>query len=370
MPTVVKRPAANSAPSSQKRAKVDPIIRKCESVSAAVMEAAELPKTTREMLAGMVMMSLNKPHEDRHEYQSKVVEMVATTLSGMETGMRKSIEEAGILVSNAEVERTTRSANLANAQAKLEAKKSEVQTLTTSLVEAKSAVKDASQKHTLAVQAQTDCDKELHKVTERKDRLEAALRDDFLPLNNGLIAEKALVKKKVASLVDVAKEHHVDASLMHAIGVSLAKEVGARGDFDKTSLQHFKEDFEHRASEMTASIASLVNTSAERATAAKEACEALGGARQTQSAKAAAVKQAQDEQKACESDVKAAEKAVQTLEPEIETASGAVSTAELQLETFRQGPLANFVELKNRSAPSPEPPTCADATVGNVQEEM
>jgi chromosome segregation ATPase len=324
------------------------------------MEAEELPKSTREMLAGMVMMSLNKLQEDRHEHQAKVVEMVATTLTGVEAAMRKAIEDAGVLVSNADAERTTRAANLASAQAKLESKKSEVQTLTTAHNDAKTAAKDASHSHTNAVHAQTDGDEELRNATARKDRMEAALRDDFLPLKEGAITEKASVKKMVASLVAVAKEHHMDASLMHAIGVTLGKEPGTRGEFDNTSLQHFEDDFKRRIADMAEKTQSLTSASEERAAASKAALEAHEAAKETQAARAAAVKKGHDEQKACESDVKAADKAVQSLEPEIEAASDAVSAAEHQLETFQNGALANFLELKDRCAPPPAPPTPPD----------
>jgi len=353
----MKRPSANSTPSSSKKARVDPIAKKCQTISAAVMEADELPKSAREMLAGMATVSLNKLKEDRHKYQLEVVDMVATTLSGIEARMRKAIDEAGVLASNADAERATRSGNLATAMTKLDAKKAEIPTLTAALSEAKAAVKEASHNHASAVHAQASSDTEVQTATGKKDRLEAALKDNFLPLKDGSITEKGLAKKMVASLVNVAKEHHVDTSLMHAIGVTLTKEVGARGVFDNTSLEHFEEDFRRRASEIAATIEQLASASASLAGKSQEASQALQAAKERQAAQASALKQAQDEQSACESDVKAAEKAVKTLEPDIAAAADAADAAKLQLENFQEGALANFMELKERCAPPPAPPT-------------
>jgi len=356
---VMKRPSAKSAPSSPKakKAKIDPVIKKCESIYAAVMEADELPRTVREMVGTMLMVSLNELNEDRHGYQTQVVEMVAATLNGVEASMQQAIHDAATLVSNGDAEKASRDASLAVAQSNLEAKNEEVKVLKTALDDAKVATKEAKKNHSTAQHTQAEGDVELDCAAAKKEQLEAALRDNFLPLKEGSVVEKSSAKKMFAALNAVGKEHHVDPSMMLAIGVTLGKEVSARGTFDNTALQHFEEDLTRRAAEIASTIESGESARAGRAAAVQATLEALEAAQLRQSASSVSLQQSQDEQKVCESAVKGADKAVHALAPELETAADARDAAQYKLESFREGALANFSELKERRAPPPAPPT-------------
>jgi len=356
---VMKRPSAKAAPSSPKakRAKADPIAKKCKSIYEAVMEADELPRSVREMVGTMLMVSLNELTEDRHAYQAQVVEMVATTLKGVEAGMQQAIHDAATLVSNGDVEKASREANSASALSNLETKNEEVKVKKAALDDAKAATKEAKQNYSTAQLNQAEGDKELDTAAAKKERLEATLRDDFLPLKDGSVAEKPTAKKMIASLKAVGMEHHMDASMMLAIGVTLGKEVSARGTFDNTALQHFEEDLLRRVAEIASTIESGASAKSARAAAVQVALETLEAAQARQSESSSSLQQSKDEQKACESAWKAADEAVQALAPELENAADTRDSAQYKLESFQAGALADFSELKERVAPPPAPPT-------------
>lgn len=351
MPIAMKRPAA-AQKTVAKKAKVDPVKQKCNAVAAALEGAPDLPADVLEMLGDMLPGSLGVAIDERHDYQSNVVTMIANALDGIEAGVRKTIATGEEEAAGAEPEKAKRAAVVTEADAARDAKRAEVQQKKEALADDALAFRKEKSALQEAEDAQQLGDVELDAATGKREKLLATLHDAFLPLKEG--AEGAVEPTKF--LERLRKQIELDQSLVTATASALSKAPGVRGPFDTMAIAELEERISKTIGEFDVLLTTGEPAKKTRAAEVAKAQMAFGAARNHQRLSANAFSEMQAAEKACEDALKAAKKSVQEFNAETRKAATALNSAKTRLEKFLSGPLATFTELRGRVAPPPYEP--------------
>lgn len=118
-----------------KKLKTDPVWEKCGGVATALTEVAHLPKSVRQMLAGLVPETLGVPKGDRHAYQQQMVDLMGEALRDHKAAIQKRIADLEIRVNGVDEE-------MAAAEAEFGMSPAEVTQEVEDLVDACDAAKD------------------------------------------------------------------------------------------------------------------------------------------------------------------------------------------------------------------------------------
>jgi len=349
---VAKRPASSAA-TLAKRQKRDPILDKCDAVAKG-LQSADLPDIVEKMLTDMLSSSLGIFMDERHKYQSSVVNMVADVLSGAEAGLKQNIEEAEAQVSKGATEQAAREAAVQEAEATLQAKASETKERKLVLAGAATAFKEAKEGVAAALAAQKAGDKDILEAGNKKATLETAMTDFVKPLTEGGLSEDQ-AKEAVASLTAVLKKFDFDQSMIMSIPTSLSKEPAVRGPFDTMVVAQLDEEVGKRVAALDATLKEGEPSKAERAAALASAEATLVSAKEAQLASAESFQAAQKAEKDASAALDAAKKALKAMTSEIRSHNRALDIASAELSVFQEGPLAVFGELKEHVAPPPPP---------------
>lgn len=345
-----KRPAANVAGGLKKKpaGAGDIVSRNLHLVAGAVMEATDLPDSVRVMLTSELKNSLGVLKEDRHDYQSTVITMVKGALDGVEAALKARITETEGVVATAETEKASRAAELEKKTAEKEEAAKTVEAKKDALTEAKGNAKDAKTKLSEALSAQKKFLAELGPASEKKEKIEAFVKDTLAPLKTSA-GEAGAIKVMEKSF----KEFGIDADQIKALSSALAKEVADRGTFDTMVVTKLDEDLAKMVETLTATITNGEPAKQEH-TAAVDTAQAASTAAEAQ---VEACNTALTEAKAAEKDATAALKAAQekmdSYAAEMESATDACASAKSSLSTFEEGAKVAFEELESRTAPPP-----------------
>jgi len=352
-PKAMKRPAA-SAPSggpakSAKRADASAF-----KIIAKAVNDADLPESAREMLVGMMSSSLGIFKEDRHAYQTQVVEMTGATLRSVEAGLQANIKAAEEKVAGLDVEKTSRDATLSSAESTVTAK-------TEALTQQKQALSDAHEAHKIqkkaladAKEAETTGNAELGVAAGKKTKLEAGHKEMFTPLKEGTVPKNEL-KKATAALVALGKEFGFDQSMLGSITAAISKDPADRGSFDNMVLSSLEADFTKVLAALTDSLSNGEAGKAQRAAAVESAQKVCDAVADQYTSCTESLQTANTELKEAEAATKAAKKSVKEFQPEADGAAQDCESAKAALQDFQEGALTAFKELEARTAPQPEP---------------
>jgi len=347
----MKRPAASSsAPSKKQRG--SGISKKITSISKAVKSSESFPTAVLDMLCENMELCLGFCKEERHEYQVQVVEMIQKVLGSVEASLQSSIEAAQKGVSEADAEKEKRAAELeAATQAVTAASEAQAAAEAT---EAEAAKKKGEAEKNLksATAEQRSGDKTYEATHGRKTNLGLIMTHFFVPLKQqSLDASKA--KEAVSAVCKLAKELAFDSALLTSMPSALGK--AERGTFDQLVMTQVEEEMKKQTAECEAELEAGqkgVTERAEKVTACQQALDSTtaehAATLASSTAAATAVKEANATEKVKKSSVKNYAADMKKVKAELEDA-----TAEMGM--LKEGPLADFKELAEKSIHPPEP---------------
>jgi len=334
---------------------VDPVMEKCNLVAEVLELAEQWPESVRCMFAKIVPDTLGLLKEERHEYQEDAVSKIGAALAGVEAAIQKRIGDSETKVNNADNEKLRRDEAVVGSEAALAAKKAEVVARyaemdtedgklgaeqTRSAMEAtKDALHDAEK-------AQQVGDASLEVAASDHSEFEAVMKDIYAPLKDG-IEDARKYKPTLSKLLKFGAKYELDQSLVDSLPTPLGKEPQARGPFDGIILKQFEEWYSQRVAEYVTTVRDGAEDKAQRATVV-EAARATHTEAEDLWMEATGQK-AREELKGCEKALKASQKAAKSFLSDIEEARDKHESAKAQLEAFREGELAAFNDLKDRT---------------------
>eukprot|EP00928_Gymnodinium_smaydae_P084838 TRINITY_DN6810_c0_g1_i2.p1 TRINITY_DN6810_c0_g1~~TRINITY_DN6810_c0_g1_i2.p1 ORF type:complete len:477 (-),score=126.27 TRINITY_DN6810_c0_g1_i2:175-1539(-) len=342
----MKRPAA-SAGRAPKRAAVDQSAKKCSLIAEALAEA-ELDKGVKDMLKDCVKPSLCTYKDDRHAYQSAMVDMLGETLDGIEQALKKHRDEARTIVSGSEEERAARQNRKTEAEESLSTKQSALTAAGEAATASTNAQKESAVSLKQALDAQKAGDAELQQAGTRRETLEKARTELFLPCKEAA-GKLADVKKLCA----IAKQFSCDGALVESLPLALTKEPAARGSFDGLAVEQFAQWLDKTLSGLSATMATGDAASAERAAAVEAAKNAKAEADKAAADAKAALVEATNAVKEAKVGLKAATSAVDSFEADRRRMAEVLDKAEAKLRQFQEGALAAFRDLRDLAPPPP-----------------
>lgn len=347
----MKRPAASSsAPSKKQRG--SGISKKISSISKAVKLSESFPNAVLDMLCENMELCLGFCKEERHEYQVQAVEMIQKVLESVEASVQSSIEAAQKGVSEADAEKEKRAAELEAAiQAVATATEAQAAAETTEADAAKK--KGEAEKDLKSAKAeQRSGDKTHEAIKIQKENLGAIMTNFFVPLKQQSM-DASKVKEAVSAVCKLAKELAFDSALLTSMPSALGK--AERGTFDQLVMTQVEEELNKRTAECEAELqAGLkgVQERAEKVAACQQAFDSTAADHaatlERLAAASAAVKEANATEKVKKSSVKNYASDMKKVQTELEDA-----TAEMGM--LKEGPLADFKELAEKSIHPPEP---------------
>merc|ERR1712007_304656 len=160
------------------------------------------------------------------------------------------------------------------------------------------------------------------------------------------------MKKKNNSLVTLAKNMQLDASLQQAFPGVLAKAPSERGQFDLVILEQLEAAFTKHITEVTAQLQSLSPVLEKHEVALQVAKDLLAQAQEKCRASEENVNALSARNLECEETLQSAERALESLEPEFQAVVATRYVAMEQLANFQSTRLAPLRELKGRTRES------------------
>jgi len=334
---------AAASPKRSRRTKVDPVL---VSIGDVVKQSEHLPERVRAMLVDMLPFSLGIPSDERHEFQTWVVDAVEQTMS-----TKKSKLEAAAAAASADLEKLKASGAVLDSTSQEAERSHEAQIETersaeVALAAASEATSAATKGLSTARAEQKTGDAKLASSQEEKSELESALKEHLeAPMQEGSGPNYKSLKHSLGHL-------DMDDALRGALPSSCAKAKDDRGSFDEVVLQEFAKAFNTKITSLTAFVATDTIASGERAaavTAAEKDLEVKTEAqRQCAEALEAAKKELSDKAEA----LKQARAAVVEYDPKLGALAGHVDDSNETVADFESGPLSNFMTYKSRVAVS------------------
>lgn len=343
----------------QKRAKVgtvDPTQDALSLVISALDQAVDVSDTGREMLRRVARGGFGTVADERHAYQAMAARMLWDVLVSVEA--RLSLE-ADNIARRVEEEKSTilqRRSELSSARAALTMHTNALDAAMGKFCEHNLAMQAARQRLDVAHETRMRADTERQKLTEMQSTLEAALRDQYTPLAEGV---PDTTGKGLNTLLSVLKGTSIENSLIDAFAIAAKIEPSKRGTFDRAAVTQL-------GHELAKHIAALSSTGVTNADSTQiyiasevEAEEAFKAAQKQQTESAAALRAAEIELR----EIDAIERRTVDITNEanniLSGLKSAHATAECKLEEFRRGPFAALEALLARHQAAVQTPSTA-----------
>lgn len=348
----MKRPAATKIGGVSKKAAIGA---SCGAVKKALAGASTYPEPVLAMLGNTVSGCLSVAKEERHPFQEQVIHMVAEVLSSVETCINAQIAEAEKNVSEVEAEKSSKDQAEEAANVDLVAKAEAVEAAKTAFTESQEAFKVAKSTYAIAESQKQAGDAEFEGAAAQKQKLESGFTSIFTPLKEGAASEGD-PKQSIATMIKLGKEFKFDASLLTSLPSALSKAPDARGTFDAMVITQAEEDLQKQISDLSDTLALGEPKKAEREAKVQAAAAMLAAASEKEQSNKAVLKEAQDVKKEAEVVQKAAAKAVHAFAPDMKQVAKGLEAAKSSLKELKEGALAAFKELVERSAIEPAAP--------------
>lgn len=352
-------------PPDKKPQELDPIALKCEHVAKTVLDAEGFPPQVLKMLCEALPASLSVTKEDRHRCQEKVLDMVSQVLSSAEGGLIEKINCTEAKLGQADVEKATRASALETAQATEAAASGALMNAKDARDQAFFSQEKVNESLKEALEAQKLLQQELTKTRQRRDALESLQSNVFEPLRLGSAASEevnVLLEKLAAS----GKEFTFDPSLLSSLPGALSKTPETRGAFDVVVVDQVDGEIKKHIAALRETISSTEAAGGWHATNVATAEAEVKAAADKLAMTSAGVKEAQIAFRESQTAAKAALKATRSFGIEIEQATAALIEIKGRLEALREGPLAVFKELVERSS-SPPAAGSVDASTDSME---
>jgi len=184
----------------------------------------------------------------------------------------------------------------------------------------------------------------------------SSMMEDLEFLRNAVL-EAIESSGRGASLLSMMKKWDFEESLQIALPSVFAKAPDARGQFDVIALDGLATGIRKRIAEQDEKINAAAPIQEKHEAAIAAAQEALKSTTASQILAANAYEEAAGALRSCEEQYLSAQKVAKEGKRRASQLTSDLNSAEAELEIFRDGPLANFQKLRQRTEPVVEEPT-------------
>mmetsp|Transcript_71698 Transcript_71698/g.201132 ORF Transcript_71698/g.201132 Transcript_71698/m.201132 type:complete len:398 (-) Transcript_71698:125-1318(-) len=327
---------------------VDPLEQKCASVLAGLRDAV-IPADVAKMLNAMLGHALKDAREDRHSIQASVVDMTGDVMSEAEAQMAEKVAAMSASIAALEEVEVARQGAVSEAGSVVSAADGVTQGRKRSLAEAAQEFQGRRRAVQAAQAEAAAARRRLEETAARKAGLQEAQASYLQPLKEG---DQDEAKKR--DLLEVLRPFQVDSSILAALPNAIGKPPSQRGPFDTMVLVQLEADLAKRAEALEAELRSGGEAVSAAEAAERAAAAALAEAQQRQLESAQDFKAATAERDRAKAAFDAASGELCAVYPEMRRRTKDRVNTEKRLEGFREGPLAAFVELRDRSKPALE----------------
>jgi len=345
-----RKPAAATKPA--KKAKVvDETPAKVKSILAA-LKIAEKDESVKAgvvaMVSGMLEHSLPVFKEERHAFQSQVLEMAQALLEKSEAVLQSEVSTTTATVEGADAEKAKRESAVLETEAAATASTENTKAKTTIKDEMIQAHKASVSTLKVAKETQTTEDAGAVELEKAKAQLEK-VGPDLKAMKEG-----ALTKKQQTAITKELTAAGLESSLISCLYLPASKKLEKREAFDGVVLQHLEQAYEAKLAEMANKLAEAGPAREARAADVAAATTAAEAAKAAEVAAIDALKAAKEAEAAAKDAAAAAKKSAGSLTAEITAATKSLEKAKGALSSFQDGPKVHFKELLELSAPAPE----------------
>eukprot|EP00931_Biecheleriopsis_adriatica_P089088 TRINITY_DN63273_c0_g1_i1.p1 TRINITY_DN63273_c0_g1~~TRINITY_DN63273_c0_g1_i1.p1 ORF type:complete len:405 (+),score=138.85 TRINITY_DN63273_c0_g1_i1:55-1215(+) len=323
-------------------------------------EKKDVPEDFTSRLAPVLEQSLTTFKEERHEFQSTVIDMAAKALTASEAVLLEEIASLEVTVSTGDEQRTQREAAVTAAEQRLPV-----------CQEAHRAAQEAKADKVRAWKASAELLKEIQ-ANQKKEDAEGETLDQQKADFEKLVAELLEPMKeasgrpagnaaKLKALVKRLAYMELEDSLIQAIKLPLSKKPEQRGRLDAVILEQLDLQLAEQRAALEAKLNDIAPSRDARAASVQAAQDAHDQAKTASDAATEELRAAKEAEAAAKAEMAAAKEGVKNLSTDLLAAAKQLERSREALEAFRSGPLASFNELKERVAPVPQPEEAEEA---------
>lgn len=353
-PVSNKRARAAAASTEAKKAKiVDPIAVKIEQISKTISDPeCKLQDSHREMVLMAIPHTLTVPSEERHEYQSKVAQMVGQVLNDYVAQWKQEVSDSkdNIIASAQKADQALKLVE--ESAGKMNDQEEDVKKCKDVVHEDSEALHAAEEALKLASKEVAEFDENLQMTIAQKDECNSIYNEYFVPLKSGGVDAKEIARF-MKTVQPMLKKLSTESSLLTAIAPAFKKSPDERGAFDNMAIEGAEGMFTKQLGELQELIDKADTTKAEKVSTETLSQETLKAATEKRTASEHALKAAEAELAALETKhadllaaMNAADKANAASEAVVATKEGRLNEAQLALSTF--------TELLERQSAMPE----------------
>jgi len=343
-----RKPAAATKPA--KKAKVvDETPAKMKSILGALKIAEKDVKAeVVAMVSGMLEHALPLFKEDRHAFESQVLEMAQALMEKSEAVLQSEVATATATVEGSDAEKAKREAAVLETEAASSASIEDAKAKATVKDEKIQAYKISAEALKAAKATQVSGDADAVELEKAKAQLEK-VGTDLKAMKDG-----PLPKKQQTAMAKELTTAGLEQSLISCLHLPASKKLEKRESFDGIVLQHLEQAYEAKLAEMASKLAEAGPAREARAADVASATTAAEAAKTAEVAAIEALKEAKATEVAAKDAAAAAKKSAGSLSTEITAATKSLEKAKVSLSSFQDGPKASFKELLGRSSPAPE----------------
>jgi len=335
-------------------ATVDPFLEELSPVLALLDEASQADDSCREMLKAMAPHALRACKEERHSYQATMVDVLEKVLMHAKAEREEAETAAKKLLADAEAQKETSTATLAEATETAEQQKQEKDAKDAIRLELEAVVAAASETLGIEEEHLKSLGGEQAKVLEEKDESHKFTSEKWEPLKAFTFSGKEWRErnKTIDTALQVLSSMGLDASLKAALPTALKTKPSERGRFANKAVEFAEVVMSRHLQGIADKVSNFDQEAASRAQAVASAQEALKLAETALEEGIAAAEAAQESLKEAETKQKEAETAVKAA-PKLVAKSLAALEQETTSLKHAKDVLGTFTTMKDRSNVAP-----------------
>lgn len=305
------------------------------------------------MVRELMPDSLAVAKDERHRMQEQVVDMIEAELRDVETALQTEIADTEAKIRQEEEGKAGLEAEVAKVAVGAETILDATTKKKEHLAGESAALKAAREAmlHTKATQSTGD--KDLVQAEELRVAFEAALQV-LTPLAEGASdADLEKAKRQTGELLVLAQTSNLDESMAAALPTALSQDPATRGQFDTMVLKTFRSEVSKSLEETLRKLQEGEPAKTARAAAVQAAADDEAAAMTRLRASAAVFREALAAQEASEAALAAAREPVTAKDKEVRQLRKDMARSNAQLAHFRDGPLAAFLDMRERVEAAP-----------------
>jgi len=219
----------------------------------------DLPEPVKELLRNALPFCVAEPGEERHNYQFKVLELVADAFSKVATSKREDVESADQKVASQNADLEAAKSELESAEASENTQKAASDEQGKKCADKEAAVKAAQQAVDGAKQAVQDFHAKKAEMGAAVLSFSKVLEDLWKPLLEGHFPGVQWRKrdKMVVEFVKMVEPVHLEGSLIDAITVAFKIKGDQRGSFANLALEKAGEKLSEHNEQLKEKLAGL-----------------------------------------------------------------------------------------------------------------